>query len=187
MFSRMSVKTGFIGISGLIGLLAIWGCAPKSPKAIKVELPKQEVQVEEEKVPSLDIGAEWTQIPQLGTAYFDYDKYNLRDDARGVLKKNIPVLKALPTGVQILIEGHCDERGTIEYNLALGERRANAVKNYYGATGIPNRAMSTVSYGEEKLVCTDQDESCWTQNRRGVSKVRASDEAVSIPLDKLPK
>jgi peptidoglycan-associated lipoprotein len=69
----------------------------------------------------------------------------------------------------VTIEGHCDERGTREYNLALGERRANSVANYLTALGIDKSRISTISYGKERPICTDSNEACWSQNRRGVT------------------
>jgi peptidoglycan-associated lipoprotein len=102
----------------------------------------------------------------LQDAYFDYDKYELRDDARSALATDAEWLKKYPT-VQILIEGHCDERGTNEYNLALGERRANSAKDYLVSLGLDAGRVKTVSYGEERPFCTDSTEGCWTKNRRG--------------------
>jgi peptidoglycan-associated lipoprotein len=99
--------------------------------------------------------------------FFDYDQYDLRPDARAQLDKQVAWLKTYPQWV-LTIEGHCDERGTREYNLALGERRANAVHNYLVAQGIDPNRMSTISYGKERPVVPCSDESCWSQNRRGV-------------------
>ena len=81
--------------------------------------------------------------------YFDYDKYDIRPGDAAILKENAALLKKYPT-VKIQVEGHCDERGTNEYNLALGERRANSTKNYLVSLGIPSDRISTISYGEEK-------------------------------------
>ena len=101
----------------------------------------------------------------LQDAYFDYDKYELRDDARSALATDSEWLKKFST-IQILIEGHCDERGTNEYNLALGERRANAAKDYLVSLGVDGGRVKTVSYGEERPVCTESNETCWQKNRR---------------------
>jgi peptidoglycan-associated lipoprotein len=108
---------------------------------------------------------ELNQRGYLQDAYFDYDSYDLRDDARSALATDAEWLKKFPT-IQILIEGHCDERGTNEYNLALGERRANAAKDYLVSLGVDGGRVKTVSYGEERPACTDSEESCWTKNRR---------------------
>lgn len=96
---------------------------------------------------------------------FDFDKYNIRQDAREVLDA-IASWLSKNRNINVLIEGHCDERGTNEYNLALGEKRANAAKNYLVAKGITTTRMSTISYGEEKPACTESNESCWQRNRR---------------------
>jgi peptidoglycan-associated lipoprotein len=100
-----------------------------------------------------------------GDVYFAYDESNLSDEAREKLARNADVLKN-QTQFQITIEGHCDERGTSEFNLALGERRANAVRDYLGSLGVTATRMRTVSYGKERPVCTQNEESCWSQNRR---------------------
>ncbi|MDP9120184.1 MAG: peptidoglycan-associated lipoprotein Pal [Acidobacteriota bacterium] len=97
--------------------------------------------------------------------YFQYDESSLSDDTRGKLSRNSDLLKT-QLRLSIAIEGHCDERGTSEYNLALGERRANAVKGYLGSLGVGAERMKTISYGSERPVCNEHDESCWSQNRR---------------------
>jgi peptidoglycan-associated lipoprotein len=97
--------------------------------------------------------------------YFDFDKYFIRDDARPVMQANAEWLKAHPK-VNVRIEGTCDERGTIEYNLALGQRRAASAKKYLIDTGIPSSRISLISYGKEKPVCADHSETCWQKNRR---------------------
>jgi peptidoglycan-associated lipoprotein len=99
-------------------------------------------------------------------AYFDLDKADIRPDARAALEKTASFLKGYPLA-HVTIEGHCDERGSTEYNLALGDRRANAVKQYLVNLGIPAGNLNTVSYGKEKPFCMESNESCWQQNRRG--------------------
>jgi peptidoglycan-associated lipoprotein len=101
----------------------------------------------------------------LGDVYFDYDRAELREPERDGIARNADFLKSQPR-FTLTIEGHCDERGTNEYNLALGERRANAVRDYMVALGVSSDRLRTVSYGEERPVCTDSAESCWRQNRR---------------------
>ena len=98
--------------------------------------------------------------------YFDYDRYDVRADAREALKANAGWLKFNPQ-VRAQIEGHADERGTNEYNLALGAKRAQAAKDYLVTLGIVERRLTTISYGEEVPVCKEQTESCWQKNRRG--------------------
>ncbi len=103
---------------------------------------------------------------QVQDAYFDLDKADLRQDARTALTNTAKFLSDHPE-VKVVIEGHCDERGSTEYNLVLGDRRAAAVKQFLVSLGISADRMNTVSYGKEKPFCTDHDESCWQQNRRG--------------------
>ena len=102
----------------------------------------------------------------LGDIFFDFDKYDIRQTDARTLDGNAQWLKSNPNHL-ILIEGHCDERGTNEYNLALGERRAAATREYLVSLGIPADRIQTVSKGEESPFCTEENESCWQQNRRG--------------------
>jgi len=97
--------------------------------------------------------------------HFDYDKYAIRADARPVLERNAEWLKKYKT-VKILVEGHCDERGTEEYNLALGERRANGATDYLIALGVPADRMKIISYGKSQPIAGSQDEAAWQKNRR---------------------
>jgi len=99
-------------------------------------------------------------------AFFDYDKYDIRPDARDSLARTAEFLRRYPEA-KVGIEGHCDERGSLEYNLALGAERAEATKKFLVSLGIEERRMNTVSYGKERPFCTEHDESCWQQNRRG--------------------
>jgi peptidoglycan-associated lipoprotein len=98
-------------------------------------------------------------------ALFDYDSYSLREDARAALDKNAALLRS-NAGVNVTIEGHCDERGTAEYNLALGEKRAQAARDYLVAAGIDAGRLQTVSYGKERPVDAGHDEAAWARNRR---------------------
>jgi len=102
----------------------------------------------------------------LDDAYFDFDSAVLRPDAESALTKNAAWLRRWPT-TTLTVSGHCDERGTTEYNLALGERRAAAVKGYLVSLGVGAERIATVSYGEERPFCTDSTDACWSQNRRG--------------------
>lgn len=103
--------------------------------------------------------------------FFDFDKSNLRPDAVTELGKWVAFLKQYPND-KLTIEGHCDERGTREYNLALGERRANAVKNFLVAQGVDAGRLKTISYGKERPAVQGHDEAAWSQNRRGVGVVQ---------------
>ncbi len=102
---------------------------------------------------------------------FDFDRYTIRPDQSDYLNANAKILKKYPNA-SITIEGHCDERGTTGYNIALGERRANSVMNYLVRLGIPADNIRTVSYGEEKPFCAGHNEECWQTNRRGHLVVR---------------
>ncbi len=97
--------------------------------------------------------------------YFDYDQYDIRADAVTVLQ-DISSWMLKNTSSNLLIEGHCDDRGTSEYNLALGDRRAKAVRDYLAALGVRSARMEILSYGEEQPLCLEASESCWTKNRR---------------------
>jgi peptidoglycan-associated lipoprotein len=101
----------------------------------------------------------------LKDVFYEFDSYDLRGNARDVLKGNADWLKSNPSA-RIEVEGHCDERGTSEYNLALGAKRSQAAKDYLVSLGISPDRISTISYGEEIPVCTEASENCWRQNRR---------------------
>jgi len=105
------------------------------------------------------------------TVSFDYDKYDLRPDAQAILRGQAAWLNQNPSRT-VTVEGHCDERGTREYNLGLGERRGNSVKQYLVSLGVSANRLKTISYGKERPVCVSSDESCWAKNRRGVSAVQ---------------
>src|SRR2546425_6792236 len=105
-------------------------------------------------------------LKEVRDAYFDYDKADIRPDTRAALSKTAEFLKNYPR-FKVTIEGHCDERGSTEYNLALGDRRATAVKQYLVSLGVSADRLSTVSFGKEKPFCNESNESCWQQNRRG--------------------
>ena len=105
-------------------------------------------------------------LKEVQDAYFDLDKADIRTDARAALGKTADFLRNYPQ-VKVVIEGHCDERGSTEYNLALGDRRAAAVRQYLVSLGIGADRMTTISYGKEKPFCMESAEACWQQNRRG--------------------
>jgi peptidoglycan-associated lipoprotein len=126
--------------------------APEAKEEVVIVEEKAEVMVAEEAA--------------LQDAFFDFDKSVIRPDTKQALDENIVWLHN-NLGVRIVVEGHCDERGTNEYNLALGERRAKAVRDYLVAGGIDRDRISTISYGEERPFCLGHDESAWQCNRRG--------------------
>lgn len=101
----------------------------------------------------------------LQEVHFDYDRADIREADRSVLAQNAETLKRLGF-IKVTVEGHCDERGSVEYNLALGERRAKAAYDYLVQLGVPADRLKTVSYGKEVPLCTDASEACWARNRR---------------------
>ncbi len=103
--------------------------------------------------------------------FFDYDRYDLKAEARSTLERQASWLKKF-RNLNVVIEGHADERGTREYNLALGERRANSVKDYLVSLGVPSSRLSTISYGKERPAILGSDESSWSQNRRSVTTIK---------------
>lgn len=111
------------------------------------------------------------QMP-LDDVFFAYDKAELSDAARASLQKNAAYLKKW-TSVRLTIEGHSDKRGTAEYNLALGERRANATRDYLGSLGVDLARVAMVSKGEEQPVCSEDTEACFAKNRRGHAVITA--------------
>jgi peptidoglycan-associated lipoprotein len=108
----------------------------------------------------------WNKLGVLKPVFFDTNKSDIKAEYRAVLKQNATWILAHPQ-FRVAVEGHCDERNTEAYNLALGERRANAVKEYLVGLGVPAEKIQTVSYGKSRPLCFDHDESCWWQNRRG--------------------
>ena len=102
----------------------------------------------------------------LAEVHFDYDKADIREADRAVLSKNAEVLKKFDF-LKVTVEGHCDERGSVEYNLALGERRSKAAHDYLVSLGVPADRLKTVSYGKEVPICQQASEECWARNRRG--------------------
>lgn len=104
--------------------------------------------------------------------HFDYDSASLSGETLDVLKANAAVLKNRK-GYEFLVAGHCDERGTVAYNLALGQKRAKEVRDYYIRLGVDGRRVATISYGKEQQACSEFTEECWARNRRAVTGVRA--------------
>lgn len=132
---------------------------------VKKEPVKEVIEQKEAKLQEPAVVAKAEEPSVFKDVLFDYDKYNIRDDARPVLDAVASYLKKNGS-IGIVIEGHCDERGTNEYNLALGEKRAKAAKEYLASLGVAASRMSVVTYGEEKPLCTEQNETCWQKNRR---------------------
>jgi len=115
-------------------------------------------------------GGDFQPQADIKTINFEFDKYELSDAIQAVLQSNATLLK-VHKDWSVLVEGHCDNRGTIEYNLALGQKRAKAVRDYYVRLGVPENSVGTISYGEEKPLCNEETDACWAQNRRAETKV----------------
>ncbi len=155
----------------LIGLLALWGCPKKAEVTTEAQAPAAEQARPEQKEEAAKSEDEEARERAAAAAaglqpvYFDFDQSFIRDEAGEVMKANVEWLKAHPQA-KIKIEGNCDERGTIEYNQALGQRRAANAKKYLAEMGISGHRISLISYGKEKPGCTESTESCWQKNRR---------------------
>lgn len=115
-------------------------------------------------------------LGDMQAVHFDYDRYELGEAARAAIRANAAWLKKNPS-FEVLVEGHCDERGTVPYNLSLGQKRAAAVRDYYKMLGVRESRMATVSYGNERPTCTEPSEACWQLNRRAVTLGRHMDTA----------
>ena len=116
-------------------------------------------------IPSLPSPKEFVETSSLRDVHFDFDKYEIRPGDKAILDENVQWLKTNASAL-LLVEGHCDERGTNEYNLALGERRAKATRDYLMSAGIDGGRVTVISYGEERPLCTERNETCWGKNRR---------------------
>ena len=174
-----------------LGVVLLTGCPPKKKLPIEGK-PAEEVKKPEETAPAeqplkeneVKITQEWTDVPALGMVHFPYDSSSLEATERVVLKKNVAILKKLPKTITVRVEGHCDDRGTVEYNIALGQRRATAVQSYYVTAGMAKSRVQTISFGEERPLCTEATEECWAQNRRDTTKLR-NPEPIVINTEEL--
>jgi peptidoglycan-associated lipoprotein len=119
--------------------------------------------------PAVTVTLEQRLTSDVQDAYFDYDKSDIRADARETLTRDANAIKSILNdfpNASIVVEGHCDERGSAEYNLGLGDRRATAAKDFLTQLGVPGDRLKTISYGKERPQCTESNESCWQRNRR---------------------
>ena len=145
------------------------GKEPEKKIVIPPSKAVDEKPLEVVKVPS---GASPVSIQSLADVYFDYDRFSLRDDDKNTLNDNAQILVDQFSGQKVVIEGHCDERGTESYNMILGKRRAETVKQFLVDLGVPEENLEVVSYGKERPFCTDHSLECWQENRRGHFAVR---------------
>jgi peptidoglycan-associated lipoprotein len=144
--------------------------APPPRTATSAPAPAPTPQQQPPRMPSAETRARIdTLLGRIEDAYFDYDQHTLRPDAITALQADSTelrdILKDYPD-YKLTVEGHCDERGSAEYNMALGQERADAAKSYLVQVGIPSTQLGTVSYGKEKPACDEHDEACWQKNRR---------------------
>ncbi|HEX4047900.1 MAG TPA: OmpA family protein [Elusimicrobiota bacterium] len=120
-------------------------------------------------------------VPELKVVHFSYDSDLLDETAQQTLKGNADYLKS-HADMKIQVAGNCDQRGTVAYNLALGQRRASAVRSYYKALGVEGSRVATISYGKEKLKCTDATDACWQRNRRAATLEVLSPNVAGQPV-----
>jgi peptidoglycan-associated lipoprotein len=165
----------------LVAVVALVACgkkpapappAPVAPEAPPLAPPAPDVAAQEDEYTRIKAMSS-DEIDRLGLLqeiHFDFDRYDIRESERPILEKNAQTLKKLDFLV-VKIEGHCDERGTVEYNIALGERRARAAYDYLVSLGVSAARMKTVSYGKEVPLCTASTDECWERNRRAHFKV----------------
>ena len=116
----------------------------------------------------------------LAAVYFDYDASELRGDSRAALEAKLPIMERFGE-LRVRVAGHTDDRGSDEYNLALGQRRASAVRDWLAGRGIAGDRMEIVSFGEERGACGDEAESCWSRNRRAEFEIAAGGESLTVP------
>ena len=152
----------------IMAAFLLTGCPKKKPpiepEAIDTSSTLKPDVAEEEVIPETPTG-EALKESQFKTVYFDFDKFNLRPDAKAALDHNFGLLKE-HTDVIIKIEGHCDERGTVEYNLSLGEKRARAAQDYLVGLGIKPNRITIISYGKERPLDPRHNDEAWDKNRR---------------------
>ena len=154
---------------------------PVAPSTTATRTPQQRPPSQQPQTQARNNAARPTQMPEevrknlndrlarLEDALFDYDKSTIRDDAQTALRDDVNVIRGILAdwpSQKLLIEGHCDERGSEEYNMALGDRRAKAAQEFLHSMGIPDAQLTIISFGKDRPVCTDASESCWQKNRR---------------------
>jgi peptidoglycan-associated lipoprotein len=164
----LTARNAVVFLLPLLLLAGASGCSRKPKPAIAptpVPPPVTETTKPPETAKPPETPPESTALSGLQDVFFDYDKSDLRGESRDVLGADGELLTK-NGAAKVLLEGHCDERGTVEYNLALGQRRADAVKNYLIQYGVDPFRLSTISYGEERPFVEGHDESAWSQNRR---------------------
>lgn len=173
----------YLSVLLLVGVISLWGCPKKADVSGASDTQTQTEKVTSPATPASAAEAKTNEATTteakadgsneksgvmaegLKPVYFDFNRSLIRNDAKDVMKANAKWLKANPKA-KVKIEGNCDERGTVEYNQALGQRRAASAKKYLTDMGISSRRISLISYGKEKPSCTESTEECWQKNRR---------------------
>ncbi len=173
-FGTLTTVFGLCLLVAMLGLFA--GCGKKQPVETEVDVPATElptetvpepVQTEEPAVqqPERDYSVIVPQEYGIEDVFFEFDQYDLTDEAMNILADNARILRDKPSAI-LMIAGHCDERGTVEYNMALGEKRALAARDYLVSLGVPASRLRVTSYGESKPFEMGSNEYAWAQNRR---------------------
>jgi len=177
----MKITTPVICLLSGFMALATASCGKKN---LKAEDSRTDMSTDIAAAPVLDIqggdgggpegnvrGGEFSAHEAIQPVYFDFDGYGLSEELRETLQKNAETLKVHKEWLAV-VEGYCDSRGTIEYNLALGQKRAREVRAYYTRLGVPESSIGSISYGKEKPSCVEENDSCWARNRRADTKVK---------------
>lgn len=165
------MKLRYLGIVAAVALLAACETAPKSETKSSGASTTTPAQTQMS-TSSVAAGSQADFVANVGDRiFFAFDKSDLSGESKGTLDKWVAFLKKYPND-KLTIEGHCDERGTVEYNLALGDRRATAAKNYLVAQGVDAGRLKTISYGKSRPAVMGHDEAAWSQNRRDVGVVQ---------------
>jgi peptidoglycan-associated lipoprotein len=166
----MLIPSNLLRFAAVAAFVALAACTTK-PQAVEQSPPPAPPPAAPEVTSSVVPGSIQDFRVNVGdTVHFDYNESGIKDEDKGTLQRQATWLQKYPQ-VRVTIEGHCDERGTREYNLALGARRANAVKEYLVSLGVSSARIDTISYGKERPICTESNEDCWAQNRRGVTTI----------------
>jgi len=180
------MKLNLLRNTAIIMSLSVFFCACAKKQVKKDKTPGQTTPTAEEsiiqpedEISEADIrGDKFTASDVIAPVLFVYDKYTLSEEARAVIQKNAEQLRNHDEW-EIIVEGNCDERGTIEYNLGHGQKRAKETRDYYVRLGIRGSRIGTISYGKERPVCYEATESCWTKNRRADTKIRLRSSAAA--------
>lgn len=168
MSGARHLRFSFIAVFALCMAVALASCSKKDVKSDEPGFsPSDGAEAGDTAAaaPSLSAGDASATAPELETVYFGFDSFSLTNEGRTALKQDAQWLSENPAAT-IQVEGHCDERGTTEYNLALGERRANSAKDYLQKLGVDASRISVISYGEERPLESGHDEGAWAKNRR---------------------